>query len=149
MDYFLPHGRVLLDAMMLTPDRLKSGTKAAIPLPVLRAILAVAISELPFNKDFYLATYSDVATAYRAGQIRDPHVHFIESGYLEGRQGTKPDVDENYYRKTYPDVAAAISRGEIRSAYEHYVNSGAAEGRSPNEAHMQHMKYWREVFSNK
>ena len=149
MDYSLPHARVLLEAMTLTAERLKSGTKAAVPLPILRAILAAATSQMPFNKEFYLATYSDVAAACRAGQIRDPHAHFIESGYLEGRQGAKPEVDESYYRKTYPDVAAAIGKEEIKSAYEHYVKSGAAEGRYPNEAYMAHMKYWQEVFSRK
>jgi len=149
MDYSLPHARVLLEAMLLTPERLKGGTKAAVTLPILRAILAAATAGMPFDREFYLATYGDVADACRSGQIRDPHAHFIEVGYIEGRQGTKPNVDETFYRKTYPDVAAAIGKGDIKSAYDHYLSTGAAEGRFPNEAYVEHIKYWHELFAGK
>jgi hypothetical protein len=149
MDYFLPNAKILLDAMMLTPERLLTGTRAAVPLPILRAILTTAASKLPFDKDYYLATYSDVATAYKAGRIKDLHSHFAETGYFEGRLGSKPNVDEAYYRKTYPDVATAINSGALKSGYEHYIKIGATEGRAPNAEHEHFRKYWQEIFAKK
>ena len=149
MDHFLPHAKILLGAMLLTPERLKTGARAAVPLPILRAILTASASNLPFDKEFYLATYSDVASAYKAGRIQDVHTHFVETGYFEGRLGSNPNVDEAYYRKTYPDVATAIKSGALKSGYEHYIKTGAAEGRSPNAEHVQLMKYWQEIFEKR
>jgi hypothetical protein len=92
----LPNGRVLLAGMTLTPERLRSGTKAAVSMRVLRAILLVAIAKLPFDGQFYLATYPDIKDAYYGGRISDLHEHFIEQGYLEGRLGTMPEFDERF-----------------------------------------------------
>jgi hypothetical protein len=147
MDAFLPNAQVLLEAMMLTPARLRSGTRAAVPLSVVRAILASAAAALPFNEEFYLKTYSDVAEAHRSGQIRDLHAHFVASGFLEGRLGSEPGLDEQFYRRAYPDVATAIAKGELKSGYEHYIKAGAREGRSPNPAHLRAMKQWEEASS--
>jgi hypothetical protein len=149
MDYFLPNAKILLDALLLTPERLKTGVRAAVPLPILRAILTTSASKLPFDKDFYLATYNDVAAAYKSGRIQDLHSHFAETGYFEGRFGSKPDVDEAYYRKAYPDVATAINSGGVKSGYEHYIKTGAAEGRSPNAEHVQLMRFWQEIFDKR
>jgi hypothetical protein len=149
MDYFLPNAKILLDALSLTPERLKAGTRAPVPLPILRAILTTSAAKLPFDKEFYLGTYSDVAAAFKTGRIQDLHSHFAETGYFEGRLGSKPYVDEAYYRKTYPDVATAINSGALKSGYEHYIKTGAGEGRSPNAEHVQFMKYWQEVFDKK
>jgi hypothetical protein len=59
----LPHGRVLLDGMALTSERLRTTSKVAVSLPVLRAIISVAISELPFEPEFYQSTYPDIRQA--------------------------------------------------------------------------------------
>jgi hypothetical protein len=147
MEYSLPNARLLLDALTVSFERLKTGGKAAVPLPVLRAILSVAVASLPFSEEFYLSTYSDVAAAHKAGQIQDLHSHFVASGFFEGRLGGKPEVDESFYRKTYPDVAMAITKGEVASGYEHFIKAGALEGRSPNPGFMRSMKYWQEIFA--
>jgi hypothetical protein len=147
MENSLPNARLLLDALAVSPERLKAAGKAAVPLPVLRALLSAAVASQPFNEEFYLSTYSDVSAAHKAGQIEDLRSHFIASGFLEGRLGAKPDVDEGFYRKTYPDVAVAISKGEVASGYEHFVTAGAWEGRSPNAASQRSMKYWQDVFA--
>ena len=67
----LPHGCVLLDGMALTFERLKTTSKVAISLPLLRAIISAAVAELPFEPLFYQKTYPDVREAYEAGQITD------------------------------------------------------------------------------
>jgi hypothetical protein len=142
----LPNGRVLLSGMMLTSERLRSGTKAAVSVQVLRAILTAAITRLPFDESFYLATYPDIREAHSAGRINDLHEHFIEDGYLEGRLGTDPVVDEDFYREAYPDVASAMDSGKVASAFDHYITAGCFEGRYANEAEMASIKPWLELL---
>ena len=68
-----------MDGMALTFERLRSTSKVAVSLPVLRAIISVAIAEMPFEPEFYLDTYPDIRQAYESGQITDLKTHFIES----------------------------------------------------------------------
>ena len=142
----LPNGRVLLAGMMLTRERLRTGIKAAISVPVLRAILTAAIAQLPFDEDFYLATYPDIKDAYHAGRITDLHEHFVEDGYLEGRLGTMPEFDVEFYTSTYPDVADALASGDLTSAFEHYVRAGCYEGRCANLAEMENIQPWMDLL---
>ena len=144
----LPNGRVLLSSLTLTPERLRSGTKAAVSVRLLRALLTAAIAKLPFDENFYLATYPDIMAAYQAGRISNLHEHFIEDGYFEGRLGTDPAVDDEFYRETYPDVAKALASGKVTSAFDHYVTAGCFEGRCANEADMERINPWLEVLKS-
>lgn len=138
----LPNGQFLLNGIMLTRERLEAGSKVAIPLSVLKAILVAAASSLPFDEAFYRSTYPDLRDAHEAGDISDLRTHFIESGYFEGRIGSKPDVNEQFYKETYPDVANAIANGDVESAFDHYMRAGAFEGRFANVTDMENMKRW-------
>jgi len=142
----LPNGRVLLAAMMLTPDMLQSLPKVPVPVPALRKLLGVLVAALPFDEAFYTAAYPDLAKARDAGVIADLRTHFIEHGYFEGRLGTKPEVDANFYTKMYPDVARAIGNGEVKSALDHYIQAGAAEGRFASAADMQATRHWEQLL---
>lgn len=142
----LPNGRVLLEGLGLTLERLQTGSKVAVPLPVIRAILLINAANMPFDPEFYVATYPDLREAYEGGKIKDLRAHFIEVGYLEGRMGAEPPFDDVFYRKTYPDVAAALSNGSIKSAIQHYIYSGAFEGRHPAASEMDANKHWADLF---
>lgn len=148
MPYF-PPGRLLLDALFLTRERLKAktGSKAAVPLPVLREIIAAAVAGLPFDEDFYLSQNPDIRDAVAEGKVIDLRAHFIYEGYLEGRFGYKPDLDEEFYKETYPDVAKAVEDGEVASALDHYLRSGAFEGRFANHEEMTSGKRWLELLN--
>jgi len=141
----IPNGAFLLNIVMLSRERLRAGAKAAILLPILRQILEVAVSKLPFEEDFYLATYPDISAAHTSGEVTDLRTHFIEEGYFEGRFGTKPNVDEEFYKETYPDVAAAIANRDVGSALEHYMRAGAAEGRFANPEDKKVMTRWLQL----
>ena len=138
----LPNGDLLLNIINLSRDRLNSGSKAAMSLPLLREILTVAASQLPFDNDFYLSTYQDIRAAYEGGGITDLRMHFIERGYFEGRLGADPKVNEDFYKETYPDVATAISNSEVKSATDHYMRAGASEGRFANLEDKQLVEKW-------
>ncbi len=142
----LPNGRILLQGMGFSLERLQAGSKAAVPLAVIRAILCAAASSLAFDQEFYLSTYPDIRKAYEAGKIVNLKTHFIEVGYLEGRMGALPDFDEDFYKTTYPDVAVAITKGEVRSALEHYIRAGAFEGRHANASAAETNKRWSELL---
>ena len=148
MTYF-PPGRLLLQALLLSRERLKAKTnsKAAVPLLVLREIIATAVASLPFDEKFYLLHNPDIQEAAAEGKVTNLRAHFVYEGYLEGRFGVKPDVDEVFYLETYPDVASAIAKGEIASALDHYLISGALEGRFANHEQMTSGKRWLELLN--
>jgi hypothetical protein len=144
----LPNGRILLERMALSPERLKSGSRAAVSLTILKAILSIAASQLPFDPEFYLATYPDIREAHKSGRITDLVSHFVETGYFEGRMGSMPAFDEQFYMKTYPDIATALSEGAIKSALDHYIQSGACEGRHASAFDMKVNDHWSELVRN-
>jgi hypothetical protein len=145
---FVPHIEQLLQALRITRERLNSRSKVAIDTRMLRTMIHCLAEQLPFDPDFYLAQNADVASAYESGQITDLHRHFVESGFIEGRFGAAPVVDEPFYAASYKDIGAAIRRGEIVSATDHYVNAGAAEGRIPSEEMRPHIERWAAALSD-
>ena len=142
----LPHGRVLLDGLALTFERLRTPSKIAVSLPLLRAIISVAVSEMPFEPLFYQSTYPDIREAYEAGRITDLRTHFIETGYFEGRFGAEPAFDEQFYKTTYPDVVEALTAGKANSAFDHYLRAGAFEGRHANAVDQESAKQWMKLL---
>ncbi len=72
-----------------------------------------------FDPDDYRRANPDVASAGL-----DPLLHFLQSGWREGRNPSR-HFDTNRYRDSYPDVAAAQLNPLL-----HYVRNGVFEGRS-------------------
>jgi hypothetical protein len=143
----LPNGRLLLGTIGLTHERLNAGrklkAKVSVPAQLLKELLTIAASTLPFDLDFYLSTYPDIKSAYEAGRIPDPRKHFVEEGYIEGRFGSPPHVDEKYYTTKYKDVRDAVDAdGGVSSALEHYLKAGAFEGRCPNAESEAALNRW-------
>jgi hypothetical protein len=96
-----------------------------------------------FDRDWYLATYPDVA----ASGV-DPVMHYDKFGAFEGRFINAQDqaqrqsmasqyannpyaFDPEFYLRTNPDVANAIA-GTNMDPRQHYQQYGMAEGRSRN-----------------
>jgi hypothetical protein len=144
----IPNGRVILDAIGLTRERLNAGPGIKVPVPasLLKELLVMAASSQPFDEDFYLDTYPDIRKAMDEGQISSARTHFVEQGFLEGRFGSKPDVDEGHYKLTYPDVAAAINAGSVSSALEHYIRAGAFESRNPTKERTKSIARWMTII---
>jgi hypothetical protein len=131
---YVPHIDLLLQTLRINRERLNSRSKIAIDTKLLRALLQALAASMPFSEEFYVESYSDLAEAHSVGKVPDLHLHFIESGFFEGRFGAPPPVDEAFYTSTYRDVGQAVLRGDVKSGAEHYLRTGAAEGRVPNEA---------------
>lgn len=152
-NYPIPNGRMLLESIGLSRERLNAGRNLKIKVPVpaqlLKELLTMAAANLPFDIDFYLSTYPDIRSAYEAGEISDPRSHFIQEGYVEGRFGSKPEVDPEYYMATYPDVRAILesNAGEVKSALDHYLRWGAFEGRCPNPDVELDVKRWKAMLA--
>ena len=144
-EYF-PHIDLILQSLRINRDRLSSKSKIAIDARLLRLMLQTIAAKLPFSEDFYMESYPDLAEAYAAGKIPNLHQHFVDSGYLEGRVGSPPLVDEGYYLGAYKDVGKAVAAGDIANATEHYMRAGAAEGRVPNAATRQLIDNWMSVL---
>ena len=74
-----------------------------------------------FDPAFYAASYSDIR---QSGS--DPFIHFMMSGYREGRT-PHPLFDLGYYRTQIPEH----ERGDINLLL-HFFDRGAVEGLNPN-----------------
>jgi hypothetical protein len=144
---YLPHAAQLLHSLRISRERLATRSKVAIGTPLLRALLREVVRSMPFDEAFYRQANPDIDTAIRAGEIDDPHEHYVELGYLEGRLGWPPPVDEAFYLSTYTDVGDALRRGDIGSAREHYMRSGAAEGRLPSPALRPLLDHWAAILA--
>ena len=62
---------MLLDALMITPGKLRAFQKVPVPVPALRALLSLAIAALPFDEESYTGTYPDLADARDSGSVAD------------------------------------------------------------------------------
>lgn len=79
-----------------------------------------------FDRDWYLATYPDVA---QTGM--DPMWHFLKYGLDWGRR-PGPGFEPDHYKARYPDIAVS---GEL--PLRHYLFHGQSEGRFPTQAAAQ------------
>ena len=139
---YVPHVDLLLQALRINRERLASRSKIAIDARLLRGLLQALVATLPFDEAFYREANPDLAAAADAGQIPDLHQHFVDSGYFEGRFGSRPEVDEVFYTTQYRDVGQAVLRGDVASGAEHYLRSGAGEGRIPRAAARPEIDAW-------
>lgn len=61
------------------------GALTAVPLEALQAAVLPFVGWLPFDADWYLQAYPDVAEAISMGVFESAHAHFVEHGFFEGR----------------------------------------------------------------
>lgn len=80
----------------------------------------VSVIEAEFDRAYYIAQYPDVASAGI-----DPVLHYLQSGWREGRNPNK-DFSTRFYLASNPDVASSGI-----NPFQHYLQSGRAEGRKP------------------
>ena len=58
----------------------------------LRAILEPMLARAPFDENWYLAAYPDVAEAVLKDRNLSAHSHFIWHGYFDGRAPGTPEL---------------------------------------------------------
>jgi hypothetical protein len=126
--YVIPF-TILKQAFEFKPG--KSGLVATISYDNLLKVLQSMLRSIPFDEEWYLSAYPDVAKAIEDGVVQSARQHFVENGYFEGRAPSPLVVDEEWYLKAYPDVAAAIESGKLDSASKHFRDTGYLEGRLP------------------
>ena len=90
-----------------------------LPLSEAEFIRQWRVVEGEFDADFYRRSYSDVETSGI-----DPLAHFLDYGWLEGRN-PNPSFSVRKYLRANPDVA----RARI-NPFHHYLQSGRHEGRT-------------------
>lgn len=109
------------------------GHYVELPETKLLELLRVLLAKVKVDEDWYLATYADVASAVRSGELLSAREHFIRAGYFENRMPRMIKVDESWYISEYPDVHAAVKAGAFRSGQQHFEVNGYREGRLPSE----------------
>lgn len=118
----------------------------AVPIPLFRRLLQIAIESGYGNDEQYLADNPDVASGVRRGEIDSGLNHYVEHGYFEGRKNPSINLDESYYLRQNPDVARAVKSGVLSSGRHHYEEDGVLEFRSPNPECESDMTLWRDLF---
>ncbi|WP_439493689.1 hypothetical protein [Bosea sp. (in: a-proteobacteria)] len=94
--------------------------------------LYTIISLCPFDENWYINQYPDVAALIQKGDLFSGKDHYCRTGYWEGRIPFEIVVDEPWYCVACPDVARAIKDGLVTSASAHYHGNGYFEGRQPS-----------------
>ena len=143
---YVPSFDSILHAIGIDRAALNDSSKVPIPLELLKFLLQIALVTSEFNEAGYLAANPDVGVAVRNGAVENARAHYIGFGYIEGRKGARPQVDERWYLATYPDVAEAVKSGQVGSAAEHFEVVGAAEGRSPNARNEASAERWKKAL---
>ncbi len=86
----------------------------------------VSVIQAEFDRAFYISQNPDVAAAGL-----DPVLHYLQSGWREGRNPNK-DFSTLFYLALNPDVASSGI-----NPFQHYIQSGRAEGRQPKASTAQ------------
>ncbi len=145
MLFVLPY-QMILRQLGVDPAAVKSLDTVTIPRPLLELLLRMLIVRAAFDEADYLARNPDVQAAVQAGQLHSGHDHFLSVGYLEGRDGGSPVVDENWYVHAYADVARAVAQGKLANGADHYFSAGVHEWRIPAADAAQAVAAWRSVL---
>ncbi len=75
------------------------------------------MSVIPFDEEFYLRVYGDVAEAVRSGAFASAYDHYVRFGVHEGRKGTRP-AEELLASPTTDTVFLELtSRCNLRCVY--------------------------------
>ena len=93
---------------------------------VLKAFNSIGISELAFDELNYIASYTDLLTAF-GSNIVAARAHYFSFGISEGRSFDL--FDEASYLASHEDLLTAFG-SNTTSALVHYIESGYREGRS-------------------
>jgi hypothetical protein len=83
-----------------------------------------------FDQGYYVIRNPDVAGAVNAGAFQTAYEHFVQYGWLEGRDGSVL-FNEQAYLAEHDDVANAVANGSFSSGFQHFALFGHQEGRDP------------------
>jgi hypothetical protein len=93
-------------------------------------ILTEMLRAAPFDEQWYLEQYPDVAEALENGEISSAREHYILFGYFEGRLPGLNGFDSEVYCRLYPDLGhILLEPGSDGKARAHFVDYGYREGR--------------------
>lgn len=94
----------------------------------LSALMAAQAAALPFDEEWYLRAYPDVAVLLEAGAFENAQAHFLQAGWPAGRLPMPIPVDEPWYAAAHP------ARGGLAPA-AHFRATGFFEGLAPGPRH--------------
>ncbi len=123
-----------------------NGETVAVKVDLLRLLLELAASALPFNADWYVEANPDIKEAFTDGKITDLREHFFSTGFFEGRLGEPDEINEDWYLMQYADVRRALRSGRVESALQHYETVGKREWRSPRPEVTEDLHRWRNAL---
>lgn len=143
---FTPRFEALLGLIGLEPGAYAKAEKITLDKDIFEFLVRVMVLAGEFDEAAYLEANEDVRAAMKRGEIKDAFVHYLNSGYFEGRDGAWPQVDEEWYLKRYPDVAKGVKAGDLPSGQAHYQGSGHKEWRIPGPQSREALAPWRAVL---
>ena len=144
----IPPITMICEYLSVDPSTLKNlgEERVVIKAQLLRLLLRMAASTLPFDGDWYCETNPDVRKAFEAGEIADLREDFLSTGFFEGRVGAPVVLNEAWYLAQFPDVRNAIASGRATSARDHYEMVGVAEWRAPPPEVIEDLHRWRSAL---
>lgn len=145
---YIPPAALLLKALGITADDLKSSPSVTVSSAGLRRLIGAFAASAGFDPVFYAEAYPDVQGALLAGDLASLETHFARSGYLEGRLPAELPCDPLFYADRYPDLAAAYGGDNVDALVAHYRSRGYHEGRAGVPEHFEEAETWVHGFAS-
>ena len=101
----IPPIAIICDYLDIGPSILKNPNdeRVVIKAQFLRLLLSMAVSQLPFDAEWYCEAHPDIREAFEAGEITDLREHFVSTGFFEAAARRRGGAERGL-------VSGAISR---------------------------------------
>jgi|LakMenEpi05May12_1017382.scaffolds.fasta_scaffold02498_1 hypothetical protein len=149
MSSYLPPYEVLLQILGISGDQLRGSSDISVNPPALMLLIKQALHGIPFDGELYAKNNPDVAKVYGSRDTNALRRHFIERGYIEGRQVPYAGFDPEYYAAKNSDVVKSYLAGELKSLYNHYAATGINEFRAPSAEVESSVAGWADLSRRK
>jgi hypothetical protein len=138
---------LLKQAIAFKGDETQPETPVILSNRTLHLLIEAALAGQDFDEIAYFRSNPDVARSVRDGHCPSAWVHYLLTGYYEGRMAGRTGFDEAWYLERYPDIKRAIASGECQSGHDHYADAGIREWRSPNKTAEPDIFRWHQAVS--
>ncbi len=138
---FPPPLSVLLGWLGLDAEPEGDG-RVAVEARGVRRVLEAYAGLMPFDREFYLRAYPDVAGAVTEGRVLSPREHFVLRGFREDRMASAPPFDPVFYAAQYTDMRELRAREGNAALAAHFLRYGRWEGRVGHPAQQAALARW-------
>lgn len=132
---FLPTWRKIMEGLVLEKE---TDTRGSVDVAYLDFLIGEFARLLPFDAGFYAAAGPPLPAG------ADPHAHFVQEGFRDGRLPHPVAFDAAYYLRRNGDLAGVFAKEGEEGLRSHFLRNGVFEGRVAHpDAEPDSERWWR------